>query len=210
MNSGFAGVFRKKLQNILNQTLPGSEAQNKMAPQYRGYSQEINYKNAAVLIALYKNDGLISFPLIQRAEDGYTHSGQISLPGGKVEKDESFIDAAIREAHEETGIIPEKVEIIGVMSNLKIPVSGFLVHPIIGYVEGNINWVLNKSEVQRIFSVSLQDLHKPENVICETRNFNNLPYNIPCFQFGKFKIWGATAMILSELKVLTETLAREP
>ncbi|MDP8241184.1 MAG: CoA pyrophosphatase [Candidatus Hatepunaea meridiana] len=198
--------FPEKLKNALARPLPGSASQNKMAPEGRHRKSFEKRYSAAVLIALFQDDNRWRFPLIQRAEDGYVHSGQIGFPGGSIESGEIQVEAALREADEEIGLNPDAVNVIGQLSPLPIPVSKFLVYPVVGIVNEEPEWDINRSEVQSIFTVSIDDIMNPGNINRETRQLASGLKIVPFFHLGGFKVWGATAMMLSEFKVVIETM----
>jgi len=190
------------LKNILNEPLPGWAAQKRLMPE--GRQLEIVSESlhpAAVLIALYQKDGDWVFPLIKRSSDGLAHSGQIALPGGRRNGAESNIETALREAHEEVNIPPGNVEVIGQTSPLPIPVSNHLVQPIVGFMRTEPDLIPDPREVADIFNVSIWTL-RDKDIQFETRNFRGRDWDIPYFQINNHKIWGATAMILSEFREL--------
>ena len=160
-----------------------------------------NLHPAAVLISLYQHDGEWRFPLIRRTVDGFAHSGQIALPGGRRDGDESNVQTALREAHEEVNILPDNVEVIGKTSLLPIPVSNHIVQPVVGYTHNKPDFIPEPKEVAEIFSVSINSLCERE-IQYELRHFKNRDWEIPFFEIGGHKVWGATAMILSEFRIL--------
>jgi 8-oxo-dGTP pyrophosphatase MutT (NUDIX family) len=161
-----------------------------------------NAQKAAVLICLYPDkDNNLYVPLIRRNEYDGVHSGQISLPGGKYERgDKSLVITALREAEEELNIRADRIEILGEISDVFIPPSNFIVKPVIAWSPEHPDFIPDTSEVSEVIPVSLDDLLS-ENV----RKIKDIPhrdYNIidvPCFYINDQIIWGATAMILSEL-----------
>jgi len=198
--------FPAELKNALSQPLPGSKAQNIMAPEGRNNERFVHKYTASVLIALFHKVNRWQFPLIQRIEDGYVHSGQIGLPGGKLEIDETTVECALREAHEEIGLKPDCVKIIGQLSSLPIPVSKYLVYPVIGIIKSEIQWSINPEEVKSIFTASLNDIRNPAPIKTEMWQFGKDSRKVPFFYFNQHKVWGATAMILSEFKAVIETI----
>ena len=165
-------------------------------PQFRhtlaNYS---NLNNAAVMICLIEKEGDVVFPLIKRTQhDLDHHSGQISLPGGKQDGSETLESTALRELEEEIGLSTDHLDILGPLSSLPIPVSGFLVFPFVSIFRGTPKYTLNKMEAESIFEVTLSDLLSPE-VRQETLHKDKI---IPYFNSHNERVWGATAMILSE------------
>jgi 8-oxo-dGTP pyrophosphatase MutT (NUDIX family) len=185
--------------------LPGRKAQFKMASMRRVKEGNIhtapdNARKGCVLLLLYPVNRKVYTVLIQRNEYDGVHSGQISLPGGEMEsRDQTHMDAALREAYEETGIIPEKVNIIGSLTDLYIPPSNFLVTPIVGYSLEKPDFRADPAEVKRIIEVDLEVLSRPDS-ITKKRILIRYGYAVtaPCYYVEGNIIWGATAMILSE------------
>ena len=199
-------TFVDKLKSKLEQDLPGWEMQKKMMPE--GREQEAlsdNLHPAAVLIALFQKDGEWIFPLIRRSVDGFAHSGQVALPGGRRDGVESDVATALREAHEEVNISPEIVEVIGKTSSLPIPVSNHIVQPVVGILKTTPDLIPEPREVAEIFTVSIKELTQKE-IQYETRRFRNRDWEIPFFELEGHKIWGATAMILSEFREILSKL----
>jgi len=195
------------LKEQLNQPLPGWKAQKQMIPE--GRIQDFvsdDLHPAAVLISLYQNAGEWVFPLIRRSSDGFAHSGQIALPGGRREGSENDIETALREAQEEVNIHPDSVEIIGKTSPLPIPVSNHLVQPVVGFMNVVPDLIPDPREVAEIFSISLKALRN-EEVQYETRRFQDQDWKIPFFAINDHKVWGATAMILSEFKEIISRIS---
>lgn len=187
--------------------LPGFAGQQVMMPAGRNIITQVepdyhNLTSAAVLIALFPKARSWHFPLIRRVVDGFAHSGQIALPGGRVETGETIDEAALREAEEEVGLVRDGVGILGRLSPLPIPVSGFLVHPVVGVLKSEPRWLPQPGEVADIFTVSVDDLLNESNRTTEIRHFREKPYTVPYFHFKPHKVWGATAMILAEFERL--------
>lgn len=205
--------FIDALTQILVKDLPGFEGQQVMMPAGRRVilpelGEFKALKPAAVLIALFKENETDDwrFPLIQRVEDGFAHSGQIALPGGRMEAGETVEMAALREAEEEVGLKQSSVTVIGKLSPLPIPISGFLVHPVVGVLTHEPAWKPQPGEVEAVFTVSVSDLMNESNRATETRHFREQPFAVPYFHFDAYKVWGATAMILSEFDHLLQRL----
>jgi len=144
--------------------------------------------------------------LILRTSDHGVHSGQVSFPGGKKEEsDRSLEDTALRETEEEIGIKKNDVKVIGHLSELYIPTSGFLVQPFVGYLNKKPLFHPDKNEVQKLIEVPLF-LIMDDGIVKETTILKSKTRNqkseirIPYFDIHGEVVWGATAMILSELK----------
>ena len=163
-------------------------------------TSSIQTRTSAVLILFYPKNDKPHLTLIKRAIDNTVHSGQISFPGGKVEKsDNSLIHTALREANEEVGIITDSVNIIGQLTKLYIPPSNFDVFPIIGATYETPKFTINH-EVEKVLEVDIRELINPNNYthkIIQHRNGNEI--DVPCYFIQDEVVWGATAMIISEL-----------
>jgi 8-oxo-dGTP pyrophosphatase MutT (NUDIX family) len=133
------------------------------------------------------------------------HAGQVSLPGGEVENDESFAEAALREAEEEVGLDPVAVRLLGELSPLHVPVSGFVIHPWAAVTQRRPALTPDRREVARILEVPLEDLRDPSRQRVERRTGKGGRFDIPFFDVDGERVWGATAMILSEFLCLLGT-----
>ena len=193
------------LQKRLGEPLPGIAAWRNMAPGKRAFPRGIeDYRDASVLVALFPREDEWWLPLIVRTDDGGIHAGQVALPGGALLGDETVEDAALREAHEEGGLAPGKVTLLGRLSTLPIPVSRFRVTPVIGTLAREPEWKLNEDEVESLFTISLDTLSDESLWRSEERQFGEQTVNIPYLALGGEKVWGATAMVLAELAALLE------
>ena len=161
-------------------------------------------KDAAILIVLFEKDGEICFPMIKRPDNVKNHPGQLALPGGSKEKEESLEETALREAQEEIGVNPEKIEIIGKLTPIPVPVSGYLVQTYVGIIDEEPEWKLSKDEVADFFILKLSELLNSDTEYYETWNLRGFEAKVPIFKVGELKIWGATASVLSEFIELTK------
>lgn len=193
------------LQSKLADPLPGPEAQYRMAHAVRGTfpNNSESARIACVLLALYPKAGDWHMVLIQRVSSNPNdrHGGQISFPGGGYEEQDANLEAgALREAHEEVGIIPQDVQVLGRLTELFIPVSNFMVHPFIGHLDYAPNFVPQISEVQKIIEVPLATLRNPTTrQITQIRISEKVTLkNVPYFDVQGHVVWGATAMMLNE------------
>ena len=201
--------FIDKIDAIKNAKLGGEAAQFKMAPKLRlQYNQDKivanNPRKAAVLALFYPNNKReTTLLLTQRASYKGTHSAQISFPGGKIEKDDKNLAAtALREAFEEVGIADKSVEILRELTDVYIPPSNFLATPFIGFTQKKPAFTLNH-EVAQIIEIQLRDLLDDKHlttVNLTTSYMKNI--DVPCFKINNHIIWGATGMMLSEIKEL--------
>lgn len=197
------------LTDALKKELPGARAHNIMLPTaredtFRFPRFEMPPMKSAVLLLFYRDEECIKFPLIQRPTYDGAHSGQIGLPGGKQEKsDADLIQTALREAQEEIGIEPNLVEIVGCLSDLHIAVSNFIVTPVIGFIEKKPEYSIDPLEVESLIETDLSCLFQPSyrkhgTVLARGKFKIQTPY----FDIGNKIVWGATAMMLSELVVV--------
>ena len=178
-----------------------------MSPTFRGQvSWDKKPVDAAVMALLYPAGKKLHLVFIKRnAYDG-PHSAQISFPGGARENgDPSLEDTALRETREELGINSE-MEVLGSLTPLYIPVSNFMVYPFVGWLCEAPVFRPDPSEVQYVVETSLEALLDPMNRDSETLFHHEMPIEAPFYRVGKEKIWGATAMILSELLQLATSL----
>lgn len=167
-------------------------------------------KPGGVMILLYEEGGTIKFPLTKRHDYLGTHGGQISLPGGKSELGESMIDTALRETEEEIGVDRARVEVIGTLSEFFVIPSNFMVTPVVGYLKAGAKFRPDPKEVVRIIHGSLSELILPDAV--KTKEIvaaNVFPLMAPHFEIEGEVVWGATAMILNEFRIVLQNLIKE-
>jgi len=204
--------FREKITSIqqqLQQPLPGREAQERMAARVLPMPAQIPHsaRNSAVLSLFFPLEDVLHMIFIQRTEDGGRHSGQVGFPGGRYETyDAGFEATALRETQEEVGIPAADIQLLGALTPLYIPVSNFIVHPFVGYTEKRPEYLLSKDEVAGIYEVAADALFLPERKIVTTVRPSSAPgleLTVPAYtlQDGPI-IWGATAMMLSELEAV--------
>ncbi len=193
-------AFINTLKDLLIQPLPGEQAQFQMAPQGRlNFIMPDKLQNAAVLILLYPMEDKPWLVLMKRPEYEGVHSGQVSLPGGKYEViDENMQSTALRETSEELGIPIDQMNIIGNLSCLKIPVSGFEVYPFVGFLKTNPKWKPDKVEVAKVIETPLNVLIQKSTIKTDNWILRGNNIEVPYYSINGEKIWGATAMILSE------------
>jgi 8-oxo-dGTP pyrophosphatase MutT (NUDIX family) len=191
--------------------LPGQDGHLTMAPRPRpGWPLPVlppGTRQAAALLLLFPTKDGPALALTKRASDLPQHAGQVSLPGGAVEEGECVEDAARREAHEEIGVEASAVRIVGVLTPLHIPVSGFAVHPVVGVCEAAPEFRPADREVERVFAVAVRELCDPARVRRTTLTREGMAYEVPYFDLAGEMVWGATAMILAEF---LHVLGHEP
>ncbi len=192
------------LKDLLNGTLPGEAAQLKMAPVFRGVTEgSSGLLEAAVVFLIFENDGMLHSLFIRRNEYPGPHSAQVSLPGGmKDPGDRTLEDTAYRELAEETGIYGVKIHRLGKLTPLSIPVSRTMVTPFVAWAEGKPSFSPDIREVQYLITPALAHLLDDASIEEEWMEKDGARFLVPYFRCGKDKIWGATAMMISELKEL--------
>jgi 8-oxo-dGTP pyrophosphatase MutT (NUDIX family) len=207
MNNTFQN-FIAALQHDLQQPLPGRTAQYHMAPQPRPGAELDETPNptarqSSVLLLFYPYEETVYFPLILRPTYPGVHSGQVALPGGGFEPgDGDLIRTALREAHEEVGVDPAQVSILGQLSTLYIRPSNNLVLPVVGWSAQRPTFLPDPREVALLIEASLLEFLDPANQRTEVWELQNRTANVPVFGVQNQVIWGATAMILGELLAL--------
>jgi 8-oxo-dGTP pyrophosphatase MutT (NUDIX family) len=185
--------------------LPGTAAHNRMAPRPRRSSTPSRpLVDAAVLVLLYPLDGRPHFVLTERTATVTHHRSQVSLPGGRREGTETLSDAALREAREELAVDPGSLGVLGFLSPIAVSVSGFLIHPVVAWTTSRPDFKADPGEVAHIIEVSLETLADPRASKRETRSIEGIEREIPFFELHGHKVWGATAMALSELLAILE------
>lgn len=201
--------FINQISELQTKKLGGLTSQFKLAPKLRmKFTEEIikskKPKQAAVLALFYPDEqNQTRFLLTQRASYNGTHSAQISFPGGKYDlKDLNLKQTALRETFEEVGVVSENITIIRQLSDSYIPPSNFLVAPFLGFCKSKPIFNTN-NEVAETIEVLLADLLNDSNLTSknmETSYMKNIA--VPCFKLNGYIVWGATAMMLSEIKDL--------
>jgi len=200
--------FLEYVPKLAEVDLPASEAHFKMAPLERiDFLKNLDMENenpriAAVMMLLYPKNEKTHLVLILRNSYKGVHSSQIAFPGGKQEsKDISFEATALRETYEEIGVPPDKMEVLMPFTQLFIPPSNFIVYPFLGICREEIIFIPNTNEVANIIELPLSDFLSDEIVIStEMATSYGERVTMPAFKIEEHIVWGATAMMLSELK----------
>lgn len=200
--------FLKYVPKIKQEKLLAEEAHLKMVPFERILEVEKlnipsnNPRKAAVMMLIYPKNNKSHLALIVRNTYPGVHSAQIGFPGGKVEiEDESLTHTALRETHEEIGIHPDKIEVIKTFTAVFIPPSNFIVAPFLGISHNELEFTEQEEEVAGIIEFPLLDFLNDNtivNKIMDTSYGNNI--EVPTFKINEHYVWGATAMMMSELK----------
>lgn len=201
-------LFFKAVTNVLNVELPSISSHVKMAPLERVKMMEENsydlssVRKAAVMMLFYPKNEVTHLVLIVRNSYPGVHSSQIAFPGGKVEDiDFDLKQTALRETHEEIGIHPNDIHVIRDFSSIYIPPSNFLVYPFLGVSQVELTFTLQEEEVAGIIELPLSALL--DDSIISNKNLEtsySKLIEVPVFQIEEHTVWGATAMMLSELK----------
>ena len=203
--------------------VPGVEAQIRMAPHpwigWDPYHYPAGLRDGAALVLIYPHAALITAEqpalvphvlLTVRGSKLRRHTGQVSFPGGAVDAGESLEMAALREAHEEVGVPPDAVRVLGRLTPLHIPVSGYLLHPVVGIVDERPDFQIAEWEVARLLEVPIARLTDGRIVKREMRtrehNGQSFQLNWPYFDLDGEKVWGATAMALAEFMAIVESI----
>ncbi len=155
---------------------------------------------AAVLIPLFRSEEGVELLFTRRTDTVLTHKGQISFPGGQREStDASLVETALRESYEEIGLEPARVRVLGELDDVFTLVSGFVVTPVVGLVEGAIHdLILAPAEVKSVFTVGIDRLCDEGLHTAEDRQIDGHPYRIHYYAVGGDVIWGATGYIVHE------------
>lgn len=195
------------LERILNSdSLPGPMAQRNMAPVPRQMSpseEDGLPRQGSVLLLLYPTAGGICLPVTLRSERVVHHKGQISLPGGMHEpEDMTLADTALRETCEEIGVKPGWNRILGRLTPLYVPTSNSCIHPYVACCSSRPAYRPNPAEVAEVIEMPLRVLMDPTFRIEEDWEIRTRTVRVPFYQLGAHKVWGATAMILSELATI--------
>jgi len=205
-------TLSERLSKRLTQPLPGSVAHEPLratpvGPTRPKFEHQYPPKLGSVLILLYQQEGKIKFPLTKRPDYLGPHGGQISLPGGKSEPGENFVQTALREGEEEIGVDSDKLKVIGRLSDFYVIPSNFLIAPVIAYSLTKPIFVPQESEVVKIIAGDLEELVKEDAV--QTKEIlaaKVYPMIAPHFLIEGEIVWGATAMMLNELRMIVREI----
>jgi 8-oxo-dGTP pyrophosphatase MutT (NUDIX family) len=204
----------ERLAARLAKPLPGLTAHLHMAPLRREEDPAMlmvegkQARLAATLVLLYPlEEGPSALVLTARQPGLRDHSGQVSLPGGRIEERETPEEAALREGWEEVGVDPAAPRLLGRLSPLYIPPSGFSVTPVVTAVDERPPFTPHEAEVAALIEVPLARLLDPAARRTAERLVRGGRFEVPHFALGGYEVWGATAMILSELVAVVREVA---
>ena len=197
------------LQKRIKDEKPGLRAQLRMCPQpppsLQVYPENCtSCLKAAVLILLYPKNNQPYLVFIKRSHLVHHHQNQISFPGGQQEDDESLEATALRETEEELGLSSSSISVLGQLTPLYVSASNYLIYPVVGSLADAPHFFAQTEEVAEIIEVPLAHLLKEENLKKEIWPLRDRVALVPFYHFQEYKIWGATAMILSEFLSLVE------
>lgn len=191
-------------QALLLSDFDALKAQMMMTPTSRAIRRPAERTGEARLggvlaLLYYKNDELY-LVLTRRRDDLNSHAGQISFPGGRREGEETLLMTALRETEEEIGIAPGSLEVLGHLTTLYIPPSDYKVHPYVAWYNngGQPSFFPSADEVAEIIEVPLRHFLDPAVRCEEPWEFRGNLISVPYYRVGSYKIWGATAMMISE------------
>ena len=211
-------AFEKAISKLNTLNLPGVEVQLKMAPPFREqlierYKEERKTAKPAAVLALFypSKTGETLLVLILRKSYKGVHSAQIGFPGGKPEPEDVSMEAtALRETCEEIGVSSEKITVMRELTSTYIPPSNFLVYPFLGIAQEHLTFTLQASEVEAVLEVSLTDfLNDDYEVISEIIAAEGVTYKVPAFMLNDHVVWGATAMMLIEIKSMLNLILKK-
>jgi 8-oxo-dGTP pyrophosphatase MutT (NUDIX family) len=199
-------AMAQRLRDALARGLPGRSAQRSMAHRlaYGRHHGPVpdDARRAAVLLALHRGLTGWSIPATLRPETMKSHAGQVSLPGGLIETDETVVQTALREFEEELGVSPAALDVIGQLTPIYVFVSGFEVTPVIAVSEKMLQFNPNPHEVSAVVELPLADLCDPACRGSHAIERRGLRFTVPHFAIAGQRVWGATSLILAEFLVL--------
>ena len=206
----YQNISVENIQEALNLELPGAVAHKKLLPPGRPLDLPDKKKNSckksAVLLFLINKNNELHLCFTRRNSTMKHHPGQISFPGGQFDENETApVEVALRELEEETGVKRNNILVLGHLSDLYVAVSNFIIHPVVGYTNYLPDFNINFHEVDEIIIIPLSSFFESSNLSTAIRSTSIGILEVPCFKINGYEIWGATAMIISELLMLLTT-----
>ncbi len=204
-----SGITLADVRVAMQRPLPGLRGQARMAPTDRldpdlYVRGSRDCRRAAVLLLVYPWQGELYTALTVRPRHLPDHPGQVSLPGGARDEGETVEQTALREAEEEVGIDPSRVETLGRLTHLYIPPSNFCLQAVVGYAPDRPQWRTQPTEVAELLETPLADLLDRSHWAEETWVVGGVTRQVPFFAIGGHKVWGATAIVLAEFVTAVE------
>lgn len=203
--------FQVFLEQRLTRPLPGKKAQQKMIPEPVDPSQKIPAESidssghpSGVLVPIYPDANRNLNVILTLRSASIRHAGQISFPGGRSEKDESIIKTALRETHEEVGIHSDEIDVVGSLTPFYLYKTNNRITPVVGFLEKKPIMQRNPNEVEEIITVKLDTLISDDQLEKERWDLAHNSFYVPYWSFHRVPLWGATAMMMSELLELYE------
>ena len=203
-------VIVSALRTALAGPLPGAAAHRIAWPDHLPRRDplvdESGFRPAAVLLLLVPRVDGVWIPLVERPSSMADHPGQIACPGGRIESGETGAAAALRELEEELGVPADQVELLGELTTLWIPVSGFRVQPFVGWADKEPEWMPDSREVGRLLFAPVEELAQRGPTGHYRRRRDGLDFVAPAYEIPGGAVWGATALLLAEFGEIWKTL----
>ena len=197
--------MQSKDEHIRRKTIPGREVPQTMLTNIRQQLSshqprrlDVDAPEAAVLIALTREESDPEIVFTRRSSHLNTHSGEVAFPGGKRDpEDRSLLQTALRESHEEIGLPTDQVDFLGTTGDV-ISRFGIKVTPYVGIIEPETELVANPHELDRIFRVPVSFFLESDKIRTDKLSYRHMTFHVPAWQFGEYQIWGLTAIMLVE------------
>lgn len=197
-----------KIKALLSKPLPGLQSHLKMAPPTRKAELEAANeavpfaKKSAVMILLFHKDEKLKVVFIRRSFYVGIHAGQMAFPGGRFEESDGTVEeTAFREIEEEIGVTRDKIELLGRITDIYVPPSNFLISVFVGYLSEKTVYKPDEREVAEVIEVDFDEFLQPKNIDVKSFHVPSANHSVeaPYYKTSKCDIWGASAMVMSEL-----------